>query len=127
MKWFRLKGFIILKSSEKCYHVVLDRVVSWSENMRVVAWFALMSHNKGLSRWFLMQCIKGCSTLRVSSERGKPPSRVICKFGEQNESVKDFLRKKTNNKENQCKTAEKSRISRVSAMFLMVTYVLTAP
>jgi hypothetical protein len=94
MKWFRLSGFVILKSSKSCYHVVFDRVVSWSENMRIVAWVALLSHNKGLAKWFLMQCIKGCSTLRVSPKREKPPPRVVCKCGEQNENVKDFLRNK---------------------------------
>jgi hypothetical protein len=92
MKWFRLQGFVILKSSGKCYHVVFDRKASWKQNVRIVAWVALLSHNKGLAKWFLMQCIKGCSTLRVSSKREKPPPRVVCKFGEQNKNVKDFLR-----------------------------------
>jgi hypothetical protein len=40
MKWFKLKGFVILKSSKKCYHVVFDRRVSWTQNMRVAAWIA---------------------------------------------------------------------------------------
>jgi len=31
MKWFKLKGFIITKSSEKFYHVIFDCAVSWSE------------------------------------------------------------------------------------------------
>ena len=92
MKWFKLRGFVILKSSEKCYHVVFERKVSWSENTRVVAWVALQSHNKELAKWFLMQCIKGCSTLRVPSKREKPPPRVVSRFGEQNKSVKNFVK-----------------------------------
>jgi len=32
--------------------------------MRIVAWVSLLSRNKGLTKWFLMQCIKGASTLR---------------------------------------------------------------
>ena len=92
MKWFRLRGFLILKSSRNCYHVVFDRAVSWTQNMRVVAWVALLSHNKGLARWFLMQCIKGCSTLRVSFKREKPSPRIVFRFGKQEEQVKDFLR-----------------------------------
>jgi hypothetical protein len=92
MKWFRLRGFLILKSSKNCYHVVFDRAVSWSENMRVVAWVALQSRNKGLAKWFLMQCIKGCSTLRVSPKREKPPPRIVYRYGEQNKNVRDFLR-----------------------------------
>jgi hypothetical protein len=89
MKWFKLKGFVIPKTSATYYHVVFDRRTSWSENMHVVTWVALLSHNKGLAKWFLMQCIKGCSTLQVSSKREKPPPRVVCKSGEQNENVKD--------------------------------------
>jgi len=38
MKRFKLGGFIILKSSWNCYHVVFNRTVSWSENMHIVAW-----------------------------------------------------------------------------------------
>jgi hypothetical protein len=91
MKWFKLKGFIILKSSERCYHVVFDRKVSWKQNMRVVAWVSLLSHNKGLLRWFLMQCIKGCSTLRVSFKREKPSPRIVFRSGKQEKQVKDFL------------------------------------
>lgn len=48
MRWFKLKCFIILKSSEKCYHVVFDRKVSWV--------FPLSKHKK-LTGWFIMQCI----------------------------------------------------------------------
>jgi hypothetical protein len=34
---FRLGGFLILKSSKNCYHVVFNRAVSWSENTRMHA------------------------------------------------------------------------------------------
>ncbi len=30
MRWFRLGGFVILKSSEKCYHVLFGSSVSWA-------------------------------------------------------------------------------------------------
>jgi len=43
LKWFKLGGFLILKSSRECYHVVFDRTVSWTENMRIVAWLCLQS------------------------------------------------------------------------------------
>lgn len=91
MKWFRLKGCVILKSSKKCYHVVFDHEVSWSENMRIVAWVSLQSHSRSLCKWFLMQCIKGCSTLRVSPKCEKPSPRIVYRCGEQGHSVKDFL------------------------------------
>ena len=92
VRWFKLQGFIILKSSENRYHVVFDRVVSWADNMRVVAWVALLSHNKSLAKWFLMQCIKGCSTLRVSPKREKPSPRIVYRYGKQHGNIKGFLK-----------------------------------
>jgi len=92
MKWFKLGGFIILKSSEKCYHVVYNRKVSWSENMRIVAWVALLSRIEKLKKWFLMQCIKESSTLRVSPKRTKSSPRIVYRHGRQDEQIRSFLR-----------------------------------
>lgn len=92
MKWFKLRGFVILKSSKNCYHVVFDHVVSWSENMRIVAWVSLQSRSRSLCKWFLMQCIKGCSTLRVSPKREKPSPRIVYRHGKQDQNVRDFLK-----------------------------------
>jgi len=92
MKWFRLEGFVILKSSTRNYHVVFNRRVSWRENMRVVAWVSLLSHNPMLEKWFVMQCIKEASTLRVSPKRDKPTPRIVFRFGEQNGQIREFLR-----------------------------------
>jgi len=92
MKWFRLQGFMILKSSKNCYHVLFNRPVAWSENMRIVAWVALQSRNKGLKKWFLMQCIKQSSTLRVSKKRDKDSPRIVFKFGKQDKQIKTFIK-----------------------------------
>lgn len=92
MKWFKLQGFIILKSSKNCYHIVFDRVVSWADNLRVVAWVAVLSHNKGLRKWVLMQCIKSSSTLRVSPKREKPSPRIVYRHGKQDDNIKSFLK-----------------------------------
>ena len=89
-KWFKLEGFIILKSSENNYHVVFDRKVSWSENMRIVAWVSLLSCNRGLTKWFLMQCIKGASTLRVSPKMDKPRPRVYIAMASKIAKLKSF-------------------------------------
>lgn len=91
MKWFKLEGFIMLKSSKNCYHVVFNRKVSWSENMRIVAWVSLLSHKPKLERWFTMQCIKEASTLRVSGKRDKPSPRVVFRYGKQDKEIKEFL------------------------------------
>lgn len=92
LKKFKLGGFIILKSSERNYHVVFDRTVSWAENMGTVAWACLQYKNKELLNWFLLQCIKGSSTLRVSPKGGKPSPRVVSRDGKQNSEIRNYLR-----------------------------------
>ena len=90
-KKFRLKGYAILRSSKNSYHIVFDRKVTWPENMGIVAWVAQLSRKESLRKWFLMQCIKGSSTLRVSSKNEKPPPRLIFKHGTQIEQIWSFL------------------------------------
>lgn len=95
MKWFKLKGFMILKSSKCCYHVVFDKAVSWDRNVKIMAWVSLLSHNRLLEKWFVMQCIKGCSTLRVSpkcSKHGSKPSpRIVFRYGCEENQIESFL------------------------------------
>lgn len=91
MRWFNLGAFIILKSSTKCYHVVFDRSVSWSENMRIVAWASLLSHNRGLVKYLQMQCIKESSTLRVSPKGEKPSPRIVYRYGKQDGEIRNFI------------------------------------
>jgi hypothetical protein len=91
MKWFRLRGFIILKSSENHYHVVFDRSVRWERNMHVVAWVALESGNPKLQKYVLMQCIKESSTLRISSKKEKALPRIVFRYAKQDSEIKRFL------------------------------------
>lgn len=90
-KWFKLEGFIILKSSMNNYHVVFNRKVSWPENMRIVAWVAQLSNNPMLQTWHRMQCIKEASTLRVSPKRDKPGPRIVFRCGRENGQIEGFL------------------------------------
>ena len=92
MKWFKLEGFVILKSSENSYHVVFNRKVSWSENMKIVAWVSLLSHNRGLRRYLTMQCIKEGSTLRVSPKGEKQSPRIVYHEGSDDCQITGFLR-----------------------------------
>lgn len=95
MKWFKLKGFIILKSSKSHYHVVFDRSVNWEMNMHIVAWVALESRNLKLQRYLTMQCIKESSTLRVSPKKQKPTPRIVFRYAtrdKQNGEISKFLR-----------------------------------
>lgn len=41
MKWFRLGGFIILKSSSNSYHVVFNRKVDCKENVKIVSYVVI--------------------------------------------------------------------------------------
>ena len=91
MEWFRLRGFIILKSSTNHYHVLFNRSVTWKKNVHVMAWVCLESKNKELMRWFLMQCIKESSTLRVSPKKEKLSPRVVFRNGIQDIEIKIFL------------------------------------
>ena len=81
MKRFKLEGYLVLKSSEDNYHVVFNRRVLWKENMKIVAWVSLLSHNGMLEKWFLMQCIKEGSTLRISPKKDKPSPRIVYREG----------------------------------------------
>lgn len=94
VKWFKLGGFIILKSSKNHYHVIFDRCVTWKRKMHIVACVSLQSHNKGLQKWFLMQYIKQSSTLRISNKREKPSPRIVFGFGKQDQQIKEFIRKR---------------------------------
>ena len=91
LRWFRLEGFLILKSSKYNYHVVFNRRVSWSENMRIVAWISLLSNNPRLQKWHLMQCIKEGSTLRVSSKGDKPSPKIVFRYGKEDKQIKEFI------------------------------------
>ena len=88
---FKLRGFIILKSSKNHYHVVFDRYVCWDENLSVMAWVAILSKSVHLLRYLAMQCIKMSSTLRISPKGGKPSPRPVFRYGNQDNAVKDYL------------------------------------
>ena len=89
---YKLKGFIILKSSKKCYHVIFDSYVSWEENLSIIAWVAILSKSVPLLKYLAMQCIKMSSTLRVTPKDEKLSPRIVYRFGSQDHAIKDFLR-----------------------------------
>jgi len=59
--------------------------------MRIVAWVCLLSHRMKTERWFLMQCIKQASTLRVSAKKEKPSPRIVFRYGKEDKEIKGFL------------------------------------
>jgi hypothetical protein len=81
MKKFRLSGYRLFESSERHYHVVFDRTVSWPENVSIVAWVCNELSLQPLTQWFLLQCIKKESTLRISAKGKKPSPKPIYREG----------------------------------------------
>ena len=65
--------------------------IDWAENMRVVAWGAYLSRNKGLQRWHRMQCIKMKSTLRKGPKNEKKSPRIVKRVGDQEEQIQEFI------------------------------------
>ena len=91
MRYFKLEGLLILESSKNCYHVIFDKKVSWSENLSIVGRVVLMTQYKLLQKWHLMQCIKQSMTIRVSPKGDKPSPRIVCREGNQDEQIMNFL------------------------------------
>ena len=91
MRWFKLEGFLILKSSIDCYHVLFNRKVSWEENVEIMAWVCLITKHQKLTGWFILQCIKKGSTLRISPKRNKLSPRVVCRYGKQDKEINNFF------------------------------------
>jgi len=56
-----------------------------------MAWVSLLSRNKNSTKWFIMQCIKQGSTLRVSPKKDKPCPRVVFHYGSQDNQVREYL------------------------------------
>jgi hypothetical protein len=91
MKWFKLRGFIILRSSKNYYHVLFDRSVTWKKNVHIIAWVCLESKNEVLKKWFLMQCIRESTTLRVSPKGEKLSPRVVFRNSKRDKEINNFL------------------------------------
>ena len=92
LKKFNLEGFIILRSSKNNYHVVFNREVDWSENVSIMSWVVLTNKKPKLLKWFLLQCIRKASTLRVGSKRDKPSPRIVFRKGDSVSQIRDFLK-----------------------------------
>jgi hypothetical protein len=89
---FNLKGFLILRSSNpRNYQVVFDRPVSWNKNVAIVAWIALKSKYRNLTKWLLLQLIREYSTLRISNKGHKKAPRIVYRFGCEDHQIKTYL------------------------------------
>ncbi len=78
--WFQLEGFLILKSSEKHYHVVFNCPVIWRKNIHIMNWVAIESQSIKMKDYALMQGIKESSTLRIGPKRDKNAQQSFIKL-----------------------------------------------
>ena len=71
--------------------MIFNKRVTWSENMKIVAWVVLVSHKEKLKTWLVMQCRKEWSTLRVVPKGKKPAPRVVYCEGDQGGQIAGYL------------------------------------
>jgi len=108
MNFHGLGGLMILKSSEKSYHVVFNRKVPWTENQRIMAWVSYVmcpwlrlseSSERALASlnlllYLRMQCIKQSSALRTSPNGSKSSPRIVYREGDQDNRIANYLDKR---------------------------------
>jgi hypothetical protein len=91
MNWFKLEGFIILKSSKNHYHMLFNRPVTWEKNLKIIDWVAILTKNPKVKDYCLMQGIKQSSTLRISTKKNKPSPRIVFHYGKQDKEISEYL------------------------------------
>lgn len=96
-RFFKLNGFLILKSSTNHYHIVFNRTVSWALNVHIMNWASLQVEGKKLGNLPLtnyanMQGIKESSCLRCGRKGEKPFPRIVLRFVKQDREIKNFLK-----------------------------------
>jgi hypothetical protein len=92
-KRFNLKGFIIMRSSAKNYHVIFDRRMPWRDVLRVIFSCPLCRRrSRGRLSWAELQAIKGAATLRISNKGRKGPPKIVYRYGSQSHEIKRYFR-----------------------------------
>lgn len=110
MKRYSLEGYLILLSSNSTekvwdkdyekivfkrkianYHIVFDKLVSWSKFMSILAWLSLRLKDPDFDVWFKMQCVKQTCTLRHGFKGRKYFPRIVFCYGNQDKGIKKFL------------------------------------
>ena len=82
---YDLEGFLLVRSSEKSYHVVFNRYLSWKKITTVL--FSLYE----AVRYAVFQMKEGCLTLRISKKNGKDKPKILMTVGKTDKLIKDYL------------------------------------
>lgn len=89
---FKLRGYLILKSSLDGWHVVFDKRLSWKNVLRVI--FAVPPCRRrwhGHLSWAELQAIKGFATLRIGNKSHKRSPRMVDAYGSQDGQIAKYL------------------------------------
>ena len=84
-KQYKLEGYLLIKSSEKNYHVVFNRYLSWRTITKII-----FRQYEAL-RWAVFQMQSGYLTLRISKKNGENKPKILLKVGKQDKLIKDYL------------------------------------
>ena len=85
LKEYRLQGYLLVQSSERSYHVVFNRYLSWKKITEV-----LFSMHECV-RYAVQQMQNGHLTLRISPKNGRNKPKILMEVGKQDKLVKDYL------------------------------------
>jgi len=85
LKKHKLEGFLLIKSSEKSYHVIFNKYLSWRKITKI-----LFSSYEAI-RYAVFQMKEGFLTLRISRKNGKNKPKIVCKKGKTDKLIKDYL------------------------------------
>lgn len=86
LKTHKLEGYIIIKSSEKNYHVVFNKYIrSWKKILQIVF------NQTKCARWGIWQAKKGELTLRISKKLGKNKPKIVYKYGKQDKLIAEYM------------------------------------
>lgn len=86
MKRYKLEGYLLIKSSDKSYHVVFNRYLTWKTILQVV--FSLVV----CITWGVHQARKGYLTLRISRKNNKNKPKIVRKVGKTDKLINEYLR-----------------------------------
>jgi len=82
---YKLEGYLLIRSSEKSYHVVFNRYLSWRKITEIV-----FSQYEVL-RWAVMQMRYSALTIRVSKKNGENKPKILLKVGKQDKLIKEYM------------------------------------
>ena len=85
LKTYKLQGYLLVKSSQKSYHVVFNRYLSWKKTTEI-----LFSRYECV-RYAVQQVQNGHLTLRISPKNGRNKPKILVTTGKTDKLIKDYL------------------------------------